>query len=122
MTLLKKIDIGSLGIFELDLSAWRFGFLRSLKEIIVTPILHRNINKFMGIRDKSEYLCYKVLHDKFIALSIKGEITTWNMLTGKKLTSRVLPEHDYSNFDVQSKYRKDAILIRSKNSVTDFNK
>lgn len=49
MTLLKKIDIGTQGYFEYGFTLMRFGFIKSLTHLLVTPILHRNTNKFMGI-------------------------------------------------------------------------
>lgn len=72
MTLLKKIDIGTQGYFEFGANICRFGFIQSLTNLLVTPILHRNMNKFMGIDDASKYVCYKVIKDKFIALTYTG--------------------------------------------------
>ncbi len=81
--LLKKLDIGALGYFEFSPSVARISFLNSLTSIIVTPILHENMNKFMGISPLTEYICYNVIRDQFSALNKNGLLTTWNLLTGK---------------------------------------
>ena len=66
MTLLKKIDIGTQGYFEFGANLVRFGFMQSLTHMIVTPIMHRGMNKFMGVKALSDYICYKVIKDKYI--------------------------------------------------------
>ena len=120
MTLLKKIDIGTQGYFEFGANVVRFGFMQSLTHLIVTPIMHRNMNKFMGVKALSDYICYKVIKDKFRALTYKGELQSWNILTGKPIGSVKLALHDYSNWELVSKYKKDCVLIRSKNNREDL--
>ena len=78
------------------------------------------MNKFMGIRALTEYVCYKIIKDKFLALTFKGELTCWNLLTGKPLSSVKLPEQDYSNYDLVSKYKKDAVLLKCKDKIEDI--
>lgn len=78
MTLLKKkIDIGTLGCFGYGTRVMMFGFMQSLTHLIVTPISHRNINQFMGIRVLNDYVCYRVLKDNFIALTYRVKLSTW---------------------------------------------
>ena len=66
MLLLKKIDIGTLGYFEFGANVVRFGFLSSLTSVIVTPILHRNMNKFIGISAIADYICYNVIKEHMV--------------------------------------------------------
>lgn len=40
-------------------------------------------------------------------------------MTGKIMTSTTLPDHDYSNYDLYSKFKKGMILLRSKDAITD---
>ena len=85
MTLLKKIEVGALGRFEYNGVLARFGFLSSFKTIIVSPILHRNMNKLMGIRNKTGYMAYKIMNNKFIAVHESDcNLNTWDIYTGKK--------------------------------------
>jgi hypothetical protein len=37
--------------------------------------------------DPENYLTYKVINDKYIALNKKGFLMTWNLVTGKLLGS-----------------------------------
>lgn len=86
MTLLKNIDIGSAGQFEFSGSTARFGFISSLTNGIVTPLLHRNVNKLIGFPDADKILCYKVIKDKIIVLTKDGSLQCWNLLTAKPLS------------------------------------
>lgn len=119
--LLKKIDIGTQGYFEFGANVVRFAFIQSLTHIIIPPILHRNMNKFMGIKDTSEYICYKIIKDKFLAMNNKGEISCWNILTGKLLGINKVEGHDYSGYELVSKYKRNAVLLRSKEKLEGIN-
>lgn len=72
MTLLKNISVGVLGYFEKGVTVMRFGFMQSLDYLIVTPILHRNMNRLMGAGNLDDYLCFNVVKDKVIALRKTG--------------------------------------------------
>ena len=50
VTLLKAIDIGAYGSVYHDSDTSRVCFIESLKNIIVHPYLHKNTNKFMGLK------------------------------------------------------------------------
>lgn len=69
MTLLKKIDVGCNGYFEQGTTVNRLGFLNSLTNLFIVPLLHRHMNKFMGFGNTSEYLFYNVIKDKFFAFT-----------------------------------------------------
>jgi hypothetical protein len=75
------------------------------------------MNKFMGIKALGDYVCYKILKDKMIALTFKGELQCWNILTGKPISTVQLEDTDFTNYELVSKYKKDAVLIRSKNKL-----
>ena len=116
MTLLKNIDIGTQGYFEFSAGIGRFGLMKSLTSILVTPIMHRNMSKFMGIDAQDKYICYKVIKDKFIALTYTGELQTWNVLTAKPLGKHKL-NISFEDYDLQSKFKNGAVLIRSKEAL-----
>lgn len=121
MTLLKKIDIGVQGYFEFGAGVVRFGFMQSLTDILITPIFHRNTNKFMGIKAKDNYICYKVIKDRFMALTKTGELSIWNVVNGKLLKTVKLEGHDYSNYTLHStKYRKNSVLLKSNAEVEGY--
>lgn len=63
MTLLKKIDVGTLGYFEQGVTIDRLGFLNSITSLIVTPILHKNIIRFMGMRPVADYSLTNTIRD-----------------------------------------------------------
>ena len=52
----------------------RIGYFNSLSHITIVPLLHVNLIKFIAISKPTEYLAYKVIKDKFIALNKKGEL------------------------------------------------
>lgn len=56
--------------------------MNSITNVVITPILHRNINRYMGMKVPSEYKMYNVIKEKFIALHGQ-EIFSWNLFTGK---------------------------------------
>ncbi len=61
----------------------RICYFNKLTQVTVIPLLHVNQNKFMGIKEPGDYFAFKVIKDKFIALHKKGELQTWNLITGK---------------------------------------
>ncbi len=115
LMLLKKIDIGAQGYFEFGANVVRFAFISSLTHIVIPPILHRNTNKLMGVKDMKEYIAYKVIKDKMITLTIEGELTCWNILTGKLLSIHKAEGHNYkADYELHSKYKKGAVMLKSK--------
>jgi len=81
--LLKNIDVGLLGYFEKGTTVMRFGFMNSLHSLIITPILHRNMNRLMGAGNLDDYYGFRVVGDKVVALRKTGMLQTWNLYTGK---------------------------------------
>lgn len=79
-------------------------FVKSLTHMIVCPILHRNMNKFMAMADMEHYMTYKVIHDQMFAMTPKGEIFSWNLMTGKYI-SRIASGQDFSEYELYSKYK-----------------
>lgn len=68
MTLLKKIDVGTQGYFEQGVTIERLGFLNSITSLVVTPILHRNIIRYMGLKPAADYQLFNEVNGKFLAL------------------------------------------------------
>ena len=121
LMLLKKIDIGAQGYFEFGANVVRFAFISSLTNIVIPPILHRNTNKLMGVKDMKEYIAYKVIKDKMITLTIEGDLTCWNILTGKLISQYKAEGHNYkADYELHSKYKKGAVMLKSKAAVEGY--
>ncbi len=45
----------------------------------IVPLLHRNAISFIGMKPRYEYLTYKEIRDRVIALDNKGILTTWSI-------------------------------------------
>lgn len=97
MILMKNIHAGPLGDIECADSMLRIGFLKLVSQLIITPILHRNVNRFMGMRDTSVYICYKVIKDKMFALTDNGEIWCWDICTAKLLSKNQFDQFVYTD-------------------------
>lgn len=53
MTLLKEIDIGSLGKILMEDSCARMAYISSNDHLVIHPYLHMNSNVFMGLNDEN---------------------------------------------------------------------
>ena len=53
--------------------------------IIMIPLPHQNIINFTGMGNKHDYLIWWERKGFFTALSRKGELNIWSILTGKLL-------------------------------------
>ncbi|CDW87825.1 UNKNOWN [Stylonychia lemnae] len=60
MLLLKEEDIGAYSNIYFDSDISRICFMQSVHHIIITPYMHTNINKFMGMGNPAEYLFHKI--------------------------------------------------------------
>ena len=50
---------------------------------------------------RNNYLCSKVIKDKFIALEKrKGDLTTWSLATGRLLGRATVPGTDWNEYKV----------------------
>jgi hypothetical protein len=85
--------------------------MRSFSQILILPLLHKNMNKFFGMSHPNAYICYKVIKDKMIALTRKGKLTCWNIVTGKKLTTVELEGHNYIKYSIISEEKNGAVLL-----------
>ena len=112
--MLKNIDVGVLGYFEKGTTVMRFGFLNSLTELVITPILHRTMNRFMGVSACDEYWCFKVIRDKAMLLKKNGVLQTYNLYTGKLENSKQIDTIDWSKFELFSKTKENRIILISK--------
>lgn len=72
--LLKNIDFGFQGRLEYSSSVKRLAFIKSITHIIITPVLHWNCIRFMGMDKCKDYITYKVIKDRFVALKPNGII------------------------------------------------
>ena len=71
-TLLKYIDIGTHNFFDCDFGMQRLGFIESYTKLVIIPVLHRTRSKYMGASLVKDYICYKIIKDKFVALRYEG--------------------------------------------------
>ena len=118
MVLLKKIDVGTQGFFEFSEYLIRIGFIKSLTHLAIVPILHRNMNKLMGMAGPEAYMTYKVVKDKLYALTQDGFLFSWSIISGKMLTKVELPpEYNFNDYEIVSQEKSGKILIRSKENV-----
>jgi len=44
-------------------------------------------NKFMGLTNSKDFICYKIHKHKIVALNKKGELISWNLNSGKFIQS-----------------------------------
>ena len=63
----------------------RLSFTEDYNTLIMIPMPQFNIINFIGMRNKHYYLLWREKKGFFTALSKKGELCTWSILTGKLL-------------------------------------
>jgi len=63
MILAEGLRCGTNGSVEFSMDIMRLGFFRSIAELCVVPLLHRNSINFMGMSKPEDYLCYKTVND-----------------------------------------------------------
>eukprot|EP00347_Sterkiella_histriomuscorum_P013502 403364473 len=122
MTLLKKIDVGTLGYFENGITIERLGFLNSITSLIVTPILHKNIIRFMGMKPIGDYSLMNVVKDQFFAL--QGQtIETYNLFTGKFESKYEIEKEklDMSKLVYSDRLKKGKVFFATKDPETVSN-
>lgn len=120
-TPVKRLEVGAQDDLEFNAQVGRIGFIQSITELVLTPLLHRNTVRFFGMKDTKEYLCYKVKNDKLLTLTHDKHLQQWNIISGKLHSTEVVPGEDYSNYEVYSKYKNGKVVLISKDEVTDFN-
>lgn len=93
-----------------------------MTDLWIMPILNRNCIKLIGIRDEEHYACFKQIGDKFMALEFTGKLITWSIPTSKVISIHQLPNVDLSTYEVRSKVKLGAVLLKSKEAITDIDK
>jgi hypothetical protein len=79
----------------------RITFLASYEKIGVTPLIHRNTMSFMGMKKRENYIVTKVIKGKFVALSNKGKLYAWDLITGKLvLGNKANVYKQYKDYDI----------------------
>jgi hypothetical protein len=78
---------------------------------MVIPLLHRNTQTYIGMKNRENYLATNVVDGMFIALSDKGKLQAWDMITGKKLPPALGEKYPsfkiYKDFEVYAWVDKD---------------
>jgi hypothetical protein len=75
--------------------------MSSYESIKIVPVLHRNVIGFIGMKPREEYIIFKKVRDRLIALDKKGRITIWSVLTGKVLEDRnASKSFDIGDFEI----------------------
>ena len=73
-------------------------FVENYHNIKMVPLLHQNVINFEGQKSKDQYLIFKQIHDRFIALDKQNQLITWSMETGNLLEIHRLPAVSEMNF------------------------
>lgn len=122
-TLLKEIEVGFKGSLLYSESNKRISVLESYKRILIFPELHLNTIRFMGIIDEDQYLAFKVVGDKYIALGLDNVLYCWSMISGKMINQHKLVGKDYSEYTLVDsslhKRMQNRSLIKSKEPIVD---
>lgn len=120
---MKYLEVGILGDIKYGQSIERFTFVKSLTHLIICPILHRNTNKFIGMKDKSSYVQYKLFKDKIVTLGFDNYLTSWDLATGKYIkrikVDNINDLSDFSHYGVTNEFRKDEITIIKSNKEAE---
>lgn len=77
--------VGVCGLIDYNEDNCRFAYLRDYEAVVIVPVLHRNNISFFGMKARSEYIVFRKINDKLIALDDDGCLTTWSVVTGKVL-------------------------------------
>ena len=64
----------------------RIAYMQDFSRIVITPILHRNVINFIGMKEHTNYIGFVRLKDKIIALDKNNMLTSWSLCTGKVLS------------------------------------
>ena len=51
--------IGALGQFEYYSANQRIGLISSVDSLLIMPLMHRTVMKFIGVQEDAKYVCYK---------------------------------------------------------------
>ncbi len=69
-------------------------------EIVQVPLVHRNSVQFVGMAERSFYLSYRKLGDKFYALDKSGYLNEWSMSSGQMISRKLQKNLDVAQFDM----------------------
>lgn len=84
---MKNALVGKLNQLDYYRQDGRLAYFSDYDSIKIVPILHRNCINFFGIKHKDLYVCFAKLQDKFITLDYNNVLTTYQMATGKVISS-----------------------------------
>jgi hypothetical protein len=77
--------VGKNGLMNYNEDNHRIAYLKDYDRIEIVPVLHRNVISFFGMKPRKEYITYRQINDKLIALGRDNTLTTWSAVTGKLL-------------------------------------
>jgi hypothetical protein len=81
-----KMYVGCQGMIDYSPTNGRILFQQSFDYLLAVPVLHRNTSTYIGMKPREHYLATRVKDGKLIALSDKGNLYAWDMITGKQFT------------------------------------
>jgi hypothetical protein len=91
--------VGVCGLIDYNEDNCRFAYMKDYEEVAIVPVLHRNNISFFAMKVRSEYIVFRKIHDRLIALDDDGCLTTWSVVTGKLLEQhQISHEIDFKNF------------------------
>ncbi|CDW79381.1 UNKNOWN [Stylonychia lemnae] len=72
----------------------------------------------LSCQDNTNYLCYKIIGDKFIALQANGLLQSWDMVSAKLHEKKQLVNVDYSGYEISQYDQMGAVLLQSKENIS----
>ena len=73
---------------DYDESNMNFGFLLTNMQIVQMPVVHRNTISFQGMAERTHYLCFRKIKQKFYALDKNNQLNCWCAVSGALLSSK----------------------------------
>jgi hypothetical protein len=136
LLLTSDIQVGCQGFIDFSHENERIVFQGSYEQIEIIPLLHRNTMSFIGMKERNSFLATKVIDGKFVALSDKGKLYSWDLITGKLFVDeKHAPKFkQYKDFEIykwidedeekeDNVYKKEwysKILLKKKNPIANF--
>ena len=138
LLLTSEIQVGCQGHIDFSHENERIIFQSNFESIEVIPLIHRNTMSFIGMKERNTYLASRVVDGRFIALSNKGKLYSWDLITGKLIvdSDKAPSFKQYKDYEVytwtdedeektDTVYKKEwytKILLKSKNPIANFDK
>lgn len=64
------------------------------------PLVHRNSVQFVGMAERSYYLCYRKIGNRFLALDKSGYLNEWSLSSGQMIYRKLQKNMDLDRFEM----------------------